>query len=682
MTFKHKLSRRLALLKDVAVLAVLAAAACQTDRGIGGPTLEGDATRLIILPHHLTVGTGRSATFIAVALDATGDTLTGPIVWSVSGGGELTDSTSNNGGHRGQYRAGDAPGHVKVIGRRPREGVADTADVTVSPVGVASVTVSPGTVDVLVGEWARLTATTFDSAGNVLVDRGITWSSSRTAVATVDENGIVTGVGAGTAVVTATSEEVSASATVTVAVPPPPTHTGYYVAPGGSAAGTGTVDRPWDLATALAGAGGRILPGDTVWVRGGIYRGWFETALTGTASARITFRQVPGERATIDGSLRAEGAYLTFWGFEILQSNPLGSTEYVLRAYTRGGQFVNLVLHDAGVSGVSFAKDNGEGVELYGSLVYNNGTHENNDHGIYGHNATTGPKFITDNVFFNNYARGIQLYADEDAALRDITVAGNVAFNNGTISSSSTRVNLLISATVPTSAMVARDNLLYHSPGVDGIQLRLGNYGAAYNGSIAVRGTYAAGGSVGLQMRYAWTQATVEDNTFVGAAEVVQTGGAGVATSYRWNGNVYHRDPTAAAWEHESAGYDFAGWRAVSGLGASDVAQGATPTSPHVVVRPNRFEPGRAHVVIYNWGRQASVAVDLSGVLHGGDRFEIRNVQDFYGPPVVRGTYEGGAVSVPMTGVAPPTPLGRTAPNRAPRTGPDFDVFVVVTIPG
>ena len=62
-----------------------------------------------------------------------------------------------------------------------------------------------------------------------------------------------------------------------------------------------------------------------------------------------------------------------------------------------------------------------------------------------------------------------------------------------------------------------------------------------------------------------------------------------------------------------------------------------------------------------------------------GDRFEVRNVQDFFGAPVVSGTYQGGAIEIPMGGVSPPAVIGG-APHPPPQTGPDFDVFVVTKI--
>lgn len=66
------------------------------------------------------------------------------------------------------------------------------------------------TAEVDVNETIQLAAKTFP------VDGPITWSSSATSYATVDSNGVVTGVASGTAVITAVSGSASASCTVTV----------------------------------------------------------------------------------------------------------------------------------------------------------------------------------------------------------------------------------------------------------------------------------------------------------------------------------------------------------------------------------------------------------------------------------------------------------------------------------
>ena len=92
-------------------------------------------------------------------------------------------------------------------------------------------------------------------------------------------------------------------------------------------------------------------------------------------------------------------------------------------------------------------------------------------------------------------------------------------------------------------------------------------------------------------------------------------------------------------------------------------------------VRPNRYEPGRANIIVYNWDNSASVNVDLSTVLTAGQSYTIVNAQNFFGSPVTSGTYNGGTIGIPMAGISAPTPIGRG--RAGPVTGPTFQVFVV-----
>src|SRR2546429_9513499 len=57
---------------------------------------------------------------------------------------------------------------------------------------VKTVTVSPPTATVALGQTVQLTATLRDASGNVLTGRTVTWSSSNLAVATVSGSGLVT----------------------------------------------------------------------------------------------------------------------------------------------------------------------------------------------------------------------------------------------------------------------------------------------------------------------------------------------------------------------------------------------------------------------------------------------------------------------------------------------------------
>ncbi len=457
--------------------------------------------------------------------------------------------------------------------------------------------------------------------------------------------------------------------------PPPEPRVGYYAAPTGSSSGTGTFDQPWDLATALAGGNGAIQQGDTVWLRGGTYRGAFTSVLTGTPAAPVIVRGFPGERATVDGYLRIEGQDVTFWGFEVMQSDPAtNSYQAAIEPFASGLRLVNLVIHDASAQGINFRTDHGYS-EVYGCIIYNNGTAEDLDHGIYAPNDA-GEKRITDNIVFNNLAFGIHVYGTSNhPVLTNVTVEGNVAFNTGAISTQGPRwANVLLGADPTTQQVRAIDNMLYFS-GASGVQLRFGVNGPDVD--VTGRGNYAVGGGIGLEIQE-WQTAIIQNNTFVGPARTLWMSDP-TLSGYTWQNNVYYRDPAATAWRWNSD-YTFTAWKSATGLGASDQAIAGSPPTNKVFVRPNAYEAGRGHIVVYNFEGLSGVAVNVSGILQSGDQYEVRNAQAIFGGPVVSGTYSGGTISVPMSGVNPPAPIGRSTP-APPKTGPAFDVFVLTRIP-
>ncbi|HEY7770310.1 Ig-like domain-containing protein [Longimicrobium sp.] len=89
--------------------------------------------------------------------------------------------------------------------------------------GIAGgVVVSPATASVAVGGTQQFTATVTDLHGNPIPGAPAAWSSSATAVATVDASGLATGRATGQATITATSGAASGSATLTVFNPNTP----------------------------------------------------------------------------------------------------------------------------------------------------------------------------------------------------------------------------------------------------------------------------------------------------------------------------------------------------------------------------------------------------------------------------------------------------------------------------
>src|SRR5207249_11537800 len=215
MTFMHKLSRRLAMLKDAWLIVALAAVGCEKPVAVTDP-ITTTTLRLQITPKSVTLPTDGATQLMAVALAPAGDTATIDVSWSVTGG-TIADTNTHGGRHYAGYKA-TQNGKFKVVahGHGSSGSGSDTATITVVPAAVASMKVIPAVVSLLVGASVQLTATTADSAGNVLSGRSISWSSSNGSVASVNSNGLVASVAPGSATITAMSEGQSAAVPVTV----------------------------------------------------------------------------------------------------------------------------------------------------------------------------------------------------------------------------------------------------------------------------------------------------------------------------------------------------------------------------------------------------------------------------------------------------------------------------------
>ena len=96
-----------------------------------------------------------------------------------------------------------------------------------------------------------------------------------------------------------------------------------------------------------------------------------------------------------------------------------------------------------------------------------------------------------------------------------------------------------------------------------------------------------------------------------------------------------------------------------------------------VFVRPNRYQPGRANIVVYNWDNLSQVAVDVRDLVAMGAKYEVRNAQDYFSEPVLSGTFAGEPLQLPMNGLSVAKPM---ADLRTPApTGPAFNVFILLS---
>jgi hypothetical protein len=444
----------------------------------------------------------------------------------------------------------------------------------------------------------------------------------------------------------------------------------HYVSPGGSPSGDGSIGNPWDLQTACAPAAA-IKPGDTVWLRGGTYGSGGSSSIScqiaGTSSQPVYVRQYPGERATINGGLGIFGNYTWYWGFEISNNKWIRSTNecgpfpsikvsdgVFFKQGVVGVKLINMVIHDV-ANGIADQQE-ASGTEDYGNILYNNGWASSCDrghgHALYMQNAGSTVKLVQENIGFNSFDIGMQAYGG--VPISHIHFIGNVMFNNGVPGGHRVDNFLASGGSVPKEDLLFQDNVAYNP--LDAMPAETG-YNQFIDGSnldLTMINNYWIGatptGYMTMQMQ-GWQTTTFTGNTVVGPIIISNVGFT------NWSGNTYYNSTPPSA-------------------DKGSTVIGHNPTGIKIIVRPNKYERGRAHIIVLNWDKAPSVTVDLSNSgLTAGTAFEIRDAQNFWGPAVLSGTYNGSPVVLPMNLTAVSQGLNFSAPAH---TSAEFGVFVVL----
>lgn len=428
-----------------------------------------------------------------------------------------------------------------------------------------------------------------------------------------------------------------------------PDQAAFYVSPDGNKSNDGSKDHSWPLQYVLDGPK-QIVPGSTVWLKGGTYTGPFSSNIEGKEGAPITIRAMPGERVTLvsnDLVLDIQNSkYVNFWGFEITaienKRDPINRERsgYGVRInqskHSSHIKFINLIVHDMPSQGFGWWQANTDS-EIYGSLIYYNGA-SHFDHGIYVHN-TDGEKSIIDNFIYDNASHGIHAYGEKDSPeLNNLHIEGNTLFNNGSIGWTETKKqygifkrNILVGGYFVAENPVIMNNYTYY-PGSSGESLNLG---------------YRAGSK----------DAVVENNYFAGGR--VTLGGQNIGIEMLKNIILGFSLPDFSLSQNEFVL--------------------VKPRDAKIFVRPNQYEAGRANITVYNWARNNTVTLtdsDLKAVdIKKGDHYELHNTQDFFND-VITGTYDGEKIDIPMTNHTVAQPIGLNF--KPPSTYPEFGAFVML----
>jgi len=186
--------------------ATLAAVTC-ADPPLSVPP---PVARVVVTPPADTIQLARTLQLTATPEDEQGNPLSRrTVAWSTSNVAIATVTPEG-------VVTARAEGVVQV--RATVEGVVGSSAITVRSV-VASVSLTPAADTMTLGQTLQLTATPRDSAGQVVPNRPIAWSSANPGIATVSPGGVVTGQAEGAARIIATVQGVADTAAVTVWTP-------------------------------------------------------------------------------------------------------------------------------------------------------------------------------------------------------------------------------------------------------------------------------------------------------------------------------------------------------------------------------------------------------------------------------------------------------------------------------
>jgi uncharacterized protein YjdB len=196
------------------------------------PPTTPSLTLLQVSPGNASVAASSTQQFIATGKysDGSSKDLTSAVQWNSS---DSSVASVNSAG----LATGMSVGVVTVTAQTGAMQGSGTLNVTNAGVNLTAISISPTAPSVPVNTTQQLTATGSYSDGSSRdLTALVTWSSSSTAVATIDTNGLVTAVAAGSSNVSAALGSVSQSTTVTVTAP---TITSISVTPVGLTLGIG-----------------------------------------------------------------------------------------------------------------------------------------------------------------------------------------------------------------------------------------------------------------------------------------------------------------------------------------------------------------------------------------------------------------------------------------------------------
>ena len=481
----------------------------------------------------------------------------------------------------------------------------------------------------------------------------------------------------------------------------------------GTEVGNGSLTSPWDLQTALSQKTEIVNSGDAIWLHEGIYNGRFVSTIESLEPNRyITVSAFENEIVILNGNVEStkqsvldvQGKQVIYKNFDITFlgdfSRDENDTDFEVSCGLRhlsgvNCRFYNLRIYNIPGLGMGSWK-NGGGTTIQDCMIYNNGyiskDGKGRGEGIYVQNRSDEERLIKNNIIFNNYYKGIEVWSAGKRAnyqyVKNITLDHNIIFNSGSPSGMS-KDNVIVASADRNGINIAQNikvlnNILYHNTDVknaqvngDAASLTLGFYKKAPVEDVIVDNNIVIGRNNALRLLYAKSLIFTNNTVYSGYVSVAQSIDDNIYPSeWVFNSNsIFTKNGTPFVMDMNKK-YTLTKWETRYGNKYNSVFKNIREfdLKPILTISKNEYKNDSYTAVLYDKDNQ-DITVDFS-------EYKIKTntnytIYDAENPNIVlkSGTLTNGfKITFPMQLTDFEQPLHNT---KAEKTESNFGVFII-----
>jgi len=435
----------------------------------------------------------------------------------------------------------------------------------------------------------------------------------------------------------------------------------------GTTLGDGSLQHPWDLQTALGQKSEVVNGDDIIWLHEGVYNGRYISNLSSTVQGKnITVMPFQKNKVVLNGNLTSKRSYIlevrgkqvTFKDLEITflggfsrdQKDPnFQKVEGVSHSSGVGCKFINLIIHDIPGTGFGSWKQTADS-EINGCMIYNNGYYSNkrgSGVGIYVQNSSEKFRLIKNNIIFNNYYKGIEVWSDNrnasEAYVKNIILENNVIFNSALVTGIP-RDNLIIATNDNNGVNIAKNikvvnNILYHNTNyakneIDGEMpsLTLGFNEHAPIENINLSRNIILGRNDGIRIQYAKSLVFKNNIVYAGFVRFNKSFYSNFnSTEWDFSGNRYFTRKNKTIRIQSQEDFTVEEWNKKYGLDSKSVWKPVSQFNMNNVldITANDYDENKYRVILFNKNEE-DVTVNFSNQnLTKGLTYIIRDVEDY-----------------------------------------------------